>query len=564
MRFALVLAVLALQAVSAHAETLQLSTRIGEVTVYPSGAEIIRTGRIAIPAGSHTVAIGDLPAEAIQQSIRVEGKAASRIEIGSVDTRRIFVPQHDEQAVTSERERIEAEIEKLTDQRRIAEDRIAAAGTQRTLVTNLASLPSRPPPAANSTAPSENWSEVLTLISTSLKDISRMRLDAEVEVREIDRKIDDLRGKLSSLALTPHEQTEVKISIMAPAAVEADLTVSYQVPTASWSPSYDARLKSGTKTSAPSIELLRRATITQRTGEAWQNVPIKLSTTRPTSGTAAPELRTMTVDFPPEVRPVAAAPPVAAYRKGLPAAGAPAEPMAELGAADAAQRPQPRRIAASQAMATVQVAPFQAVYAVPGMTSVANTGEAKGVVLLTDTFQPALRVRAVPKREAKAFLYAKMEVPRGSPLLPGSVSLFRDGTFVGVGQLPLLAGGETHELGFGIDDLVRVRHAVAEEKRGETGIISSSRTDERNFRLSVKNLHERAIDVTLLDQIPVSANEEIKVELTGRTPPTRRDVDDKRGVLAWDARVEPDEEQVIEFGYRVVWPASKTIVYNGR
>jgi len=173
-------------------------------------------------------------------------------------------------------------------------------------------------------------------------------------------------------------------------------------------------------------------------------------------------------------------------------------------------------------------------------------------------------VRAVPKREAKAFLYAKMEVPRGSPLLPGSVSLFRDGTFVGVGQLPLLAGGETHELGFGIDDLVRVRHAVAEEKRGETGIISSSRTDERNFRLSVKNLHERAIDVTLLDQTPVSANEEIKVELTGRTPPTRRDVDDKRGVLAWDARVEPDEEQVIEFGYRVVWPASKTIVYNGR
>ena len=66
----------------------------------------------------------------------------------------------------------------------------------------------------------------------------------------------------------------------------------------------------------------------------------------------------------------------------------------------------------------------------------------------------------------------------------------------------------------------------------------------------------------MLDQIPVSQNADITVELTGKTAPTRRDVDDKRGVLAWDMKLEPDEERVIEFGYRATWPAAKKVTYG--
>ena len=110
---------------------------------------------------------------------------------------------------------------------------------------------------------------------------------------------------------------------------------------------------------------------------------------------------------------------------------------------------------------------------------------------------------------------------RGTPILPGQVSLFRDATFVGNGRLPLLAPGEEHELGFGVDDAVRVRHAIAEEKRSETGIITTSKTDTRNYRITVKNLHERPIQLAVLDQIPVSQNADIKVELIGKTAPTQ-------------------------------------------
>ena len=212
--------------------------------------------------------------------------------------------------------------------------------------------------------------------------------------------------------------------------------------------------------------------------------------------------------------------------------------------------------------ASVAAAPFQAVFSVPGRLTVPSTGEAKRVFLQQDGIEPVLTVRTVPKLDAKAYLYARLILPKGSPLLPGAVSLFRDGTFVGTGALPVLSPGEEHELGFGADDQVRVRHAVADEKRGETGLISSARTDSRNYRITVKNMHERAVELVVHDQIPVSQNDGIKVELVGPAQPTKKDIDGKRGVMAFESKLEPEEERLIEFGYRVIWPGARAIVYR--
>jgi uncharacterized protein (TIGR02231 family) len=210
----------------------------------------------------------------------------------------------------------------------------------------------------------------------------------------------------------------------------------------------------------------------------------------------------------------------------------------------------------------VEAQAFQAVYAIAGRVAVPATGEMKRVQIDDMALDPTLTARTVPKAEQKAYLYAKLTMARGTPVLPGTVSLFRDATFVGTGQLPLLAPGEEHELGFGVDDMIRVRHAIVEDKRGETGLISTSKTDVRNYRITVKNLHERPIQLRVLDQIPVAQNDAIKIELQGRTAPTRRDVEDKRGVMAWDMALTPDEEKAVEFGYRVSWPGGKKVIYG--
>ena len=546
----------------ASADEVAANSKVDAVTVFLSGAEVTRTVRLNLAKGEHTVVFSDLPAEAVAGSIRVDGKATGKLDIQSVDARRRFIARADQAAVQSERKRIEDEAERLRDDRGLAQGAQDAAQTQKTLLSNLAALPGHtgddqqnPQPPV----PHTDWPQILALIGTGMADAQRAALDAEVKKRDLDRKIEELEKQLSALAPARMERTEVKVFVVADATLDADLTVRYQVRNASWLPRYDARLTTGSRTAPPQLELTRRAEIKQRTGESWDGVELRLSTAGPATNAAAPDLGTVTVDFEPEApKPatVSASQPGEGYAAGRALKAAP-----EMSAAADAPAPAPALDIAEQG-AAMTTAPFQAVFKVPGILSIPDTGEAKRVLLQQDTVEPTLTIHTVPKVDAKAYLYAKLVLPKGSPLLPGEVSLFRDGTFVGTGDLPVMSPGEEHQVGFGSDDQVRVRHAIAEDKRGETGLISSARTDSRNFRITVKNMHERGVDLVVLDQLPVSQNQDIRVELVGPTAPTRKDIDDKRGVLAFESKLEPEEERVIEFGYRVIWPGARAIVYH--
>lgn len=555
MRSFIALLIVPLLASGALAADVKGTSRIDAVTLYPSGAEITRIGKVKVDRGDHTLLFADLPAEAVAASIRVEGKATGKLEIGSVDTRSVSVPRTDDAVAATERRRIEEVIEKLKDDKSGLLAAVLAAETQKKLIENLTQLPGRPAPA-NGTAAQPDWGQLFGLIGERAAEAQKTILNTQIKIRDVDRQIKDQEGKLASLAPTQQARTEVKVSVNAGAPLEAEITIRYQVRNASWTPFYDGRLTTGTKQQPPKLTLVRRASIQQRTGEVWDNVSLALSTARPAAGTAAPVLSPLVIDFESDVvRPLSRGvlsppPPAPAGRADLEASAAQDKRAVETYAKVEEQR------------ATIEVQAFQAVYGIPGRVTVLETGEAKRVQIDDMQLDPALSVRTVPKREEKAYLYAKLNVAKGTPLLPGQISLFRDATFVGNGRLPLLAPGEDHELGFGVDDAVRVKHIVAEEKRGETGIISTSKTDARSYRISVKNLHERPIPVTVLDQLPVSQNADIKVELTGKTAPTKRDVDDKRGILAWDMTLAPDEERSIEFGYRVTWPAAKKVTYG--
>lgn len=548
-------------AAPAIAADLPATSKVDAVTVFPSGAEVRRLARVKVEAGEHTVVITDLPQQAVANSIRVEGKATGKLEIGAVDSRRIVVPRAGAEAQSTERRRIEDEIERRKDERAGQEARIETAETQKELIKRLTELPTRPAPGNGSgqLAPArEDWPQLIGLIGSSMNDVHRVIQEAQLRIREIDRRIEELDKQLSGQAPPLEERTEVRVHLRAQTSLEADLVVRYQVSNASWTPMYDARLVTGAKNVAPQLTLTRRAAIAQRTSEAWSDVHLTLSTTRPAGSVAAPDLRPVTVDFAPEHPPVvgAAAP---ARETGAQARKMRPEMEAALSAAPAPAPVMAEPVTAQGA--NVTASDFHATYAVPGRVTVDNTGEIKRVQIDEAQLEPNLMVRAVPKREERAYLYAKLTLPKTSVYLPGQISLFRDQTFVGTGRLPQLSGGEEHELGFGADDSVRIRYST-DEKRGETGLISTSRTDQRNYRITVKNLHERPMTYAIVDQIPTSLNQDIKVEPTGRVQPTRKDIDDKRGVLAWEDKLAPDEERVIEFGYRITWPAAKDIRFR--
>lgn len=558
MRLVLAAVFLAGLSASSFAAQVPATSTVDAVTVFLSGAEVTRLAKAHLDKGEHTIVVADLPASAIPGSIRVEGRATGKLDIGSVDTARKLLQHAESEAADSQRKVLEDKLQTLKDQKKTVEAQALAAKTQQKLIANLAQLPTRP---ASQTAPSpalDDWPKILALIAQGTTDASKLALDAEQKIREIERQIADTNTQLSSLAPARTEQTEVRIHVIAQSPLDVDLSVHYQVPDAHWAPLYDARLSTGTKTEPPKLSLDRRAAITQTSGEDWSGVSMALSTARPSDGSAAPDIQTQLVDFEPVLKPDAAMPPPAA----APALMARSKMNVELDAAQGAGTEANIPVAAEETVAQLKSAPFDATFGVPGRVTVSATGEPKRVLLSTENSEPTLGCRSVPKVDTNAYLYAKVKVGKEAPMLPGMIYLFRDGTFVGTGDLPLLRPGEDHDIGFGVDDQVKVKHAVLEDKRGEIGLISTSHVDSRNFQVNVKNMHERPIDITILDRVPVSQNDDIKVEMTGRASPTTTNVDDKRGVIAFQARLEPDEEKILEYGYRVSWPASKSIVYG--
>ena len=148
-----------------------------------------------------------------------------------------------------------------------------------------------------------------------------------------------------------------------------------------------------------------------------------------------------------------------------------------------------------------------------------------------------------------------------TPLLAGLVSLFRDGVFVGNGRFPELNPGVEHELGFGADKMIEITRVEVNHSKGESGIITSSKTDERYFKISIHNRHDNPYDLTVLDQVPFSENEDIQVQrLSKTTRPSRENVEDGRGILAWDFPLKAGEKREILLNYKILWPANVEIV----
>jgi uncharacterized protein (TIGR02231 family) len=325
-------------------------------------------------------------------------------------------------------------------------------------------------------------------------------------------------------------------------------------------PLYDARLDTGSKDRKPALELVRRAEVSQSTGEDWSNVTLGVSTVRTARGGDAPELSTLLVQYP------------------APAAPAPMEAISMLrdkrfrtrGVQDApapqayspaAQEPEstPRR--ADEQEASADVGAFQAAFKVPGRVSISAGEGAKSLRIASSTITPDLVVRSVPASDPTAFLEAGFVQSEDAPLLPGKVSLYRDGMFVGRGRIAAAGKNENVRLGFGADDKVKIEHVVVSRNEGSAGLIMTSKVDERSFKTTVRNGHDFPIKVAIVDQLPVSETSDIAVEmLPSTTPPTTTNLRDKRGVLEWAFEARPGEAKDINLAWRVRWPKDKGVV----
>ena len=533
-------------AVPAMAAEIDASSQIDAVTVYPDGATVTRMIRLDLPAGDSTLLARDFPLSLDPSSLRVEGEGGGRLVIGAVDARPPLptppanLPQ------------IDRRIEALRDQRGALDGEIAAATARRKFAERFAEASPTGLGEKGEARPLSEWRAAFAAVAEEIATADSAIRDAKIKQRDIDRDIARLEAERNA---TPPKKLEVRINLSADVAAPAQLRVTYTVRGARWTPVYDARLDTGSKDGKPSLELIRRAEIVQATGEDWADVALAVSTVRTAHGGSAPELRPLIVRYPvqPTPRPTAS---MRLDQSFAPASGALMEKAAPRGDDGRARNAEERQ-------AALDAGGFQVVFRIPGRIAVPAGHGSKSFRIASATIAPELMVHAVPALAESAFLQASFKHAEDAPLLPGRVSIYRDGIFVGRSPLALAAKDETVRLGFGVDEKVKVARTVVRRHEGTAGLIGSSRTDEREFKTTIRNAHEFAIKVAIEDQLPVSETEDIHVEmLPVSTQPTARDLRDRRGVLEWAFEAKPGEMREIKLGWRVRWPKDKAVQFT--
>lgn len=549
-----ILAVVLTSAVSfrADAKDIEVKSAIGSVIVHPDAATVTRQAEVELPAGASTLVFKNLPFSVDPASLRVSGEGNARIMIGSVETR---VESAETKKVDNA---VEARLKVLRGELDAVQTAIESLGVKQAMIGRFAqSGPEKLSPESRPLPPAE-WGAAFETVGAALSKTGEELRAAKAKARDLEEEIRALEAGVGR-PLGRGPAREALVSIEAPSASRARLSLTYLVGGAGWTPAYDARLETGDANKKPALEFVRRAQVTQRTGEDWTDVALSVSTVRARRAAAAPEvvpLRLAFLDYPvPMAKSVGSA--MRRENRSMDAAApAPAAPArVEEKEADAAPEPVQQQTAALDAGA------FQATFKVAGTVSAPGDGAMKSFVLSSRRLEPKLEIRTAPALDPTAFLEARIVNDEEAPLTPGPLNVHRDGVFVGASRIALVAPGDAANFGFGADEKVKVTRAPVKRMENEPGWFGQTKTEMRDFKTTVKNLHGFPVHVTIVDQIPFSESTAITVEtLPQMTPPTEKQVDEKRGVLAWSFDVQPSETKDIRLAWKVKWPADRDIV----
>ena len=195
---------------------------------------------------------------------------------------------------------------------------------------------------------------------------------------------------------------------------------------------------------------------------------------------------------------------------------------------------------------------FATEFEVPARVTIPADGREITLALARQTVAVKQRLLVAPRIDTTAVLTAETERLAGV-WLAGNMQIYRDGNYVGAAYWNPQASGK-FAFSFGRDDLVRVTLDQAKDNAGSTGVFE--KRNRRRFAdvFTVKSSHTAAIDLLIIEATPVSTSDEIKVQAEFDPKPSMEAWEQRRGVVAWERTLSPNDTLKIGVSYTIDYP----------
>ncbi len=574
---------LLLPALVTAAESTSVEGRVSAVTVYQGQALVTREIELPEAGGLMEVVVTNLPSAVLPASLYAE--PAEGVQVRSVSYRVRPV----EQDIRQEVRELDAKIQTL-------QDELAASQREKQVLAQRTAYVDKLEAFTAGTATTELKSgvlnaETLMQLSKYIGDertaVAKAELALGIKERELNSQLELLnrqRGELTSGSAKTVREAVVFLN--AEKAGPAALRLSYLVSNASWSPSYNIRATADNE----EISVEYNASVQQMSGENWNDVQMTLSTATPSLVAKAPTLEALPIVLtaPVQQQQVAYAEQKRALlgkqldlanNRGNMAINAPASQMAMSGemAAESekswqssgfgggaggfggtfvGQQLKETDKSLNSLAGADQLLDFNADRSqIFGRTSVPSLSEGVSISykLASATSLPSrsdrqlIQIALMPLKGEfyrlgspvlTSFVYREARLTNTSDqvFLAGPAATFLDGQFVGRGEVPTVAVGESFTVGLGIDESLRVARELVKK---ETRVQGGNRIDDFEYRLAIENFGDKPASVRLVDRMPKTAGADIKITLLKSDKPVSDDelyqrTDRKQGLLRWD------------------------------
>lgn len=526
---------------------------ITSVSVYRSRAAVTRSAECALAQGVHELRVGPLPEFADLDSVQAKIGAGGKLLDVKTETTALPAPSSDNPRVREALEAVDKARAELAEVDRLSANNTATTKLIDSIAAKTAADASQ---ALGGALDPEKLRGQIAFVEGERNRLTREGLELTKLRVKAAGELSAREKALAAAGGAPPVERYALITIAVPQGGKVPVALTYLVGNATWKPAYTVR----GDPAAGALKIEFDAVVKQATGEDWSDVALVLSTAQPTRAANPSDIGPIYLDVfdPSAPRAVSSAAPMMA--PGVP------PPAGDFSGNGAMSRKAGAAIESLSNDAEVGGSGAAVEYRLPRAFTAPSdaNGERRTRVANIDG-KPVFTLVARPVAETDVFLRARLINESGFILLPGQARVYLGSDSIGTAALGEIAVGGEIELWFGKEPGVTVKREVVSKKASESGVFSKSKGVDREYRVSLTNTLARAVEVELWDRVPVSRNEQVRVELTAIAPALATDAkylkeERPQGLLKWmlplPARVAGKEAAPVTISWktRVVWP----------